>query len=147
MKIILLQNIKGIGNKGEIKEVSDGYAQNALIPKGLAKAATQNALNKITQTKKQLADKAAKDKKRTLSLLEKVNGKTITIKEKLNEKGSLYHALSIKEIVRAAKEQLDVTLKNELFKEKYSLKESGQYVLELESYDTKVQLFLVITSK
>lgn len=147
MKIILLQNVKGIGNKGEIKEVSDGYAQNALIPKGVAKAATQSALNKITQTKKQIANKELQAKKRTLAILEKIHGKTIVIKEKLNEKGSLYHALGLKEIIRAVKEQLSIDTPNDLYAEKYALKESGEYTLELKAYGQTSQLFLVLTGK
>jgi large subunit ribosomal protein L9 len=147
MKIILLQNVKGIGNKGEIKEVSDGYAQNALIPKNLAKAATQSALNKITQGKKQADQKAQQTIKRARATLEKLQAQTIIIKEKLNEKGSLYHSLSLKEIIRAVKEQLSIEVSENFFTEKYALKEAGEYTLELEAYGTTSQLFLVITSK
>jgi large subunit ribosomal protein L9 len=147
MKIILLQNVKGIGNKGEIKEVSDGYAQNALIPKNLAKAATQSALNKITQGKKQADQKAQQTITRARATLEKLQAQTIIIKEKLNEKGSLYHSLGLKEIIRAVKEQLSIEVSENFFTEKYALKEAGEYTLELEAYGTTSQLFLVITSK
>jgi len=147
MKIILLQHVKGIGQKGDITEVSDGYAQNALIPKGLAKAATDTVLNKINQTKMAELDKKEREKQKTLKILESINGKTIIIKEKLNEKGSLYHALGLKEIIRAVNDQLLFSTANTLYAEKYDFKEAGEYTLELEAYNTQAQLFLIITGK
>ena len=93
MKVILLQNVKGKGKKGDVIEVSDGYAQNALLPRKLAKVATTTELNKIAQAEKSLKLKAEKDKEHILRVLNLVNGKTVVIQEKLNEKGSLYLSL------------------------------------------------------
>jgi len=147
MKIILLQHVKGIGKKGDITDVSDGYAQNALIPKGLAKAATNTVLNKIKQVEIVAQNKKDQQKKKTLKTLEVINGKSIIIKEKLNEKGSLYHALGLKEIIRAVHDQLNLSTPNDLYTQKYAFKEAGEYTLELSGYDQKAQLFLIITGK
>jgi large subunit ribosomal protein L9 len=147
MKIILLQHVKGIGQKGDITEVSDGYAQNALIPKGLAKAATITALNKIKQVASIQKLKKEQEKERTIKILETLNGKNIIIKEKLNEKGSLYHALGLKEIIKSIHEQIKLKVSHDLFKEKYAFKEAGEYTLELKAYNTQSQIFLVITNK
>lgn len=147
MKIILTQHIKGIGKKGEVVEVSDGYAQNSLIPKGLAKVATNTALNKIKQAKTAALNKAEREQEKIETTLSLINGKTITIREKLNEKGSLYHALGLKEIIRAVHEQLHLNTPNTLYKEKYAFKEAGKYTLTLEAYNTRSQLFLVIEKK
>ncbi|MFT6829609.1 MAG: large subunit ribosomal protein L9, partial [Candidatus Paceibacteria bacterium] len=125
MKVILLQFVRGVGEKGDIVEVSDGYAQNALMPRGLAKAATNTAVNKIQQDQASQLNKAEKEKERTLDALMNIQGKTVVIKEKLNEKGSLYHALGLKEIIRAVHDQLGISTPNNLYTEKYALKESG----------------------
>jgi len=112
MKIILTQHIKGIGKKGEVVEVSDGYAQNSLIPKGLAKVATNTALNKIKQAKTAALNKAEREQENIETTLSLINGKTITIREKLNKKGTLYHALGLKEIIRDVHEQLHLDTPN-----------------------------------
>lgn len=147
MKVILLQNVKSKGKKGDIIEVPDGYAQNALIPKGLAKVATNSELNKIEQSEKSIKLKAQKDKEHALRILNILQGKTVVIKERLNEKGALYHALGLKEIIKAVHEQIKVSTPNSLYAEKYALKESGEYTLELEAYGEKSSFNLKIESK
>lgn len=147
MKIILLQHVKGIGRKGEITEVSDGYAQNALIPKGLAKVATATEVNKLRlsqSSKKQKEEKEETDIKKALT---SVNGKSITIKEKLTEKGTLYRALGNKDIAKEILEQLAVNIDEELFAEKYALKEQGRYILKLHGRDTDSEVHISIESK
>lgn len=147
MKIILLQHVKGIGKKGEILDVSDGYAQNALIPKGLAQAATNNVLNNLKQSKAAVESKKEREKSRLLKTLTLINGKTVVIKEKLNEKGSLYHALGLKEIIRATHDQLGISTPNNLYTEKYALKASGSYSLNLAAYGEAASFTLTIESK
>jgi large subunit ribosomal protein L9 len=147
MKVILLQFVRGVGEKGDIVEVSDGYAQNALMPRGLAKAATNTAVNKIQQDQASKLNKAEKEKERTLDALMNIQGKTVVIKEKLNEKGSLYHALGLKEIIRAVHDQLGISTPNNLYTEKYALKESGNYTLNLEGYGGKAEFGLTIEQK
>lgn len=147
MKVILLQNIKGKGNKGDIIEVPDGYAQNALVPKKLAKIATNTEVNKIKQAEKSTELKIQKDIEHAHRVLKLINGKNITIKEKLNEKGSLYHALGLKNIIKAIHDELSVTVPEKMFKEKYAFKDSGNYELELASHKDSAIMSLTIESK
>ncbi|MFT7328012.1 MAG: large subunit ribosomal protein L9 [Crocinitomicaceae bacterium] len=147
MKVILLQQIKGKGAKGDIIEVSDGYAQNALLPRGLAKVATNTELNKIKLAEESSKLKTQKDIDHAHRVLGIVNGKNIIITEKLNEKGSLYHALGLKEITKAVHEQLGVSTPSEMYAEKYALKNSGEYTLILESNNQKAEIHLLIESK
>jgi len=147
MKVILLQYVRGVGEKGQIVDVSDGYAQNALIPRGLAKAATNTAVNKIKQAETSKINKAEKEKERILDTLAQIQGKSIVIKEKLNEKGSLYHALGLKEIIKAVHTQIGLSTPNNLYTEKYALKESGNYQLHLEAYGEKAEFTLSIEQK
>ena len=108
MKIILLKYVKGVGHPGEVHEVSDGYAQNSLIPQGLAKVATPTEINNIKLQKQSEVLQAEKQKREVLATLTTINGKTVTLREKLNEKGRLYHALGLKEIIKAVREQLSL---------------------------------------
>lgn len=147
MKVILLQHVKGKGQKGEVIEVSDGYAQNALLPKGLAKVATSTELNKIKQAEKSQELRTEKEKEHALRVLALVAGKSVVIKEKLNEKGSLYHALGTKEITKAIHDQLSITVPKEMYQEKYAIKDSGNYILRLGAHGKNIELNLSIESK
>ena len=147
MKVILLQYVKGIGDKGQICEVSDGYAQNALIPKGLAKVATSTEINKLQQAKKAQVMKEKKEEEQTLNILTQLNGKTVTILEKLNEKGRVYHALGLKEIIKTVQDQLSLNTHEALYIEKYALKEAGEYQIGLKGYGLKANLTVIIKQK
>lgn len=147
MKIILLQHVKGIGRKGEVTEVSDGYAQNALIPKGLAKVATSSEINKLEQSHSAALSKKEKEEKEIIEALNALNGKSIIIKEKLNEKGTLYQTLGLKDIIKAIKNQLGKNITEEVFVEKYALKEKGEYTLELAHNNTLSNIHLEIKDK
>lgn len=110
MKVIFLQDVKGQGKKGEIKEVSTGYANNFLLSKGLAVEATADNLNK-----QKIA--AEGDKRRAAALLteakdlaDKFKDLAITIKTKSGEGGRVFGAVSSKQIADALKEQQKITL-------------------------------------
>ncbi len=144
MKVILLKFVKDLGREGDIIDVSDGYAVNALFPRGLAKQATASVLNKHKMAQKSELLKQEKERQETLKKLAALEGKTITIKEKMNPKGSLYHALGLKEIIRAIYEQHHLSIPNHLFIKKYSFKEAGKYTLELEAFSQKTKCVLIV---
>lgn len=106
MKVIFTQDVKSVGKRGEVKNVSDGYARNFLIPKGVAVVASDAALNHEKDRLKIEAAKFAKildSAKETASGLE---GKSVTVKEKAGESGKLYGKVTSKEIAEAVKSQL-----------------------------------------
>lgn len=147
MKVILLKFVKDRGQAGDIIEVSDGYATNSLFPRGLARQATANILNKHKMAQKSAAAKSEKEEIAGLIKLEKIEGKTIVFEEKLNSKGSLYHALGLKEIIKAIHEQYKISTPNTFFKKKYAFKESGKHTIELEAYGKTVKATVLIESK
>jgi len=106
MKVILLTDIPKVGNKYDVKDFKEGYAQNVLIARGLACLATKAELAKIEDRKKQTQKKKENEIKSFAELIASVGNKVITIKVKANEKGHLFKsvgphdvALAIKEIV------------------------------------------------
>lgn len=101
MKIILLQDVKGQGEKGQVKEVSEGYARNFLIKQGLARIATEGNLKTLDQQNKLEERRKEKEKKDAELLANKLNETTIELKVKAGDNGRLFGAITSKQIVEA----------------------------------------------
>ena len=106
MKVILLQDVKALGKKGDVVNVSDGYARNAIFPKKLGLEATPKNLNDL-KLQNQHADKVAQE---NYEAAEELKDKKITVKMKAGEGGRTFGSVSTKEIAAAAKEQLGMEL-------------------------------------
>jgi large subunit ribosomal protein L9 len=145
MKVLLQQDVKKIGRKGDIVEVSDGFAVNALFPTKKAVQATAQIINEHKTKQRASKDKQEKEKQQTIANLNQLEGKSVTISEKLNAKGTLYHALGSKEIIKAVYNQHNVKINNTVFGEKYNLKEAGEYDINLTAFGVSVTLQLIIT--
>ena len=108
MKVILLQDVKALGKKGDVVNVSDGYARNAIFPKKLGVEANAKNLNDL---KLQNADKVAQENyEAALAMAENLKDKKVTVKMKAGEGGRTFGSVSTKEISAAAKEQLGLEL-------------------------------------
>lgn len=94
MKIILLQDVKGQGKKGEVVDVNEGYARNFLIKKGLAEIATASKLNDINQKKSAADFHKAEEVKATKQLAENLNGKSFTVKIKAGQGGKVFGSVT-----------------------------------------------------
>ncbi len=104
MKVILLQDIEGLGKKYEVKEVADGYARNFLLPKKMAKQATEEALRWLEMQKEIEAEKAEKELKEIEKKVEKLEGLEVIIQVKVGEKGQLFEKVSSQKIADKLKE-------------------------------------------
>ncbi len=110
MKVILLQDVKTLGKKGEIVSVSDGYARNMILPKKLGVEATSKNLNDL-KLQNQHAEKVAQENyEAAVKLAGEIKDKQVTVKIKAGEGGRIFGSVSTKEIAAAAKEQLDLEL-------------------------------------
>lgn len=94
MKVILLQDVKGQGKKGEVIEVNEGYARNFLIKKGFAEAATASKLNDISQKKAAADFHHAEEVKAMRELAKEINGKTFTVKIKAGQGGKVFGSVT-----------------------------------------------------
>lgn len=102
-EVILLQDVKALGKKGEIVNVSDGYARNAILPKKLGVEATTKNLNDL-KLQNQHADKvAAENLEHAKELAEEIGTKKVVVKIKSGEGGRIFGSVSTKEIAQAAK--------------------------------------------
>lgn len=110
MKVILLEDVKSLGKKGEIVNVSDGYARNMLFPKKLGVEATSKNLNDL-KLQNQHADKVAQENyEAAVAFAEELKDKKVTVKMKAGEGGRTFGSVSTKEIAAAAKAQLNLEL-------------------------------------
>jgi large subunit ribosomal protein L9 len=104
MKVILLADIPKVGNKYDVKDFKEGYAQNVLLSKGLACLATKAELAKLEDRKRQIQKKKEEETKSFEDLIATVGNKIITIKAKANEKGNLFKAVGPHDVISAIKE-------------------------------------------
>lgn len=106
MKVILLQDVKSLGKKGEIVEVSEGYARNMLLKKGIGKEATGQNMNDL-KLQKANAEKVARETLEAAQALGKeMEGKTVKVSVKAGEGGRVFGSVSSKEIAEEMKKQL-----------------------------------------
>lgn len=145
MKVILLQDVKKIGKKGDVIEASDGYARNFLFPRKLAQEANASNMhilnNKIENERKQkLAELEAAQK-----LAGELKGKEITIKAKTGESGKLFGAITSKDVAELIKQQHKINIdKKKIVMD--TIKLAGGYEIEVKLYpevSTKMKVIIV----
>ncbi len=133
MKVLLLQDVKAQGKKGEIIEVNDGYARNFLIKKGLAKEATANVVNETNQKNAAEAKKRAEELAQAKEIANKLDKQTISITVKTGENGRLFGAVTGKEISdELAKLGYNIDKKKLVIKD--PIKSIGVYGVEVKIY-------------
>ena len=110
MKGILLQDVKGKGKKGQMLEVSDGYARNFMLPKKLAIEATADAVNTMRMNDKAAAEKAAKERAEALEISKKLREMTLTVTAKGGGAGRLFGSVTNQEIADALKAKSGIAL-------------------------------------
>lgn len=135
MKIILKKDVKNLGRRGDVVTVKTGYFRNYLLPQGFAEFATP-ALLKVAEIRLQTRVQKVEDLKSQASdLHKKLDGKTITLKEKTTDKGSLYAAVSEKEIIEAIKGEFNIELDASHIDLPDHIKQLGEYKVTLKLAD------------
>jgi large subunit ribosomal protein L9 len=101
MKVIFIKDMKGQGKKGEVKEVSEGYATNFLIPRGVARPATDGNMKTLEQQQASEDKRKAQEKEEAQALGKKLEEMTVVLKAKAGEGGRLFGAITSKQIAEA----------------------------------------------
>ena len=138
MKVILLQDVKAQGKKGQMITVSDGYARNFLLPRKLAVEATADALNSKKNADEAAAFHAAEDKKAALALKEKLGKLTVKIAAKAGSNGRLFGSVTTKEVSEALKAQHNIDLPKTRLELSEPIKSFGTYQVKAKLY-TEIQ--------
>lgn len=131
MKVILLQDVKSLGKKGEIVDVNDGYARNFIFKKNLGVEATPKNLNDLKLKKQNDEKVAAENLADAQAFAKELQDKTIEVSIKAGQDGRVFGSVSTKEIATAAKQQLDYDLDKKKMQLKDPIKNIGTYMVPI----------------
>ena len=147
MKVILLKNVPKIGQKYEVKEVSDGHASNFLIPRGLALVANQSALKQVETLKSKDVMEKKVHEDLLLKNLEDLAGVTVHMVESANEQGHLFAGIHKEEIIPALKEQTRLEISPEYIVLEKPIKTTGEHEITVSVQDKTTTFKLLVEAK
>ena len=130
MKVILLQDVKGKGKKGQMLEVSDGYARNFMLPKKLAIEATADAINTMRMNDNAAAEKAARERAEALEISKQLREMTVVVTAKGGGAGKLFGSVTNQEIADALKAQSGIALDKRKIVVSDPIKNVGTYTVQ-----------------
>lgn len=134
MKVILLKDVKGTGKKGQIIEASDGHARNFLIPRKLAKPATDGNVKEQKNIKAKEDERKAKELAEAKALAEKLSSITVELKSKAGDGGRLFGSITTKDIAEALKKQHKIKIDKRKFVLDSAIKELGVKEIDVKVY-------------
>ena len=134
MKVIFLQDVKGTGKKGEIKNVADGYARNMLIPKGLAVEATPTNLTKLEGQKASAQHKIDVEKQAASEAAAKIKDKKVIVKAKAGSNDRLFGSVTASNVADAIKEQFGIAIDKKKITLNTEIKAFGSYKAVIKFY-------------
>jgi large subunit ribosomal protein L9 len=130
MKVILLKNITKIGQKGDVKDLKEGYVRNSLLPRGMAKIATDGELRSLIQKNQKENQYLNAELAKVAAIFKKLDQQIIELIEKKNEKGHLFARVGKDEIIRAVQKSMGVQLDTSWF-DIQPIKEVGDFPVSL----------------
>lgn len=133
MKVIFQQDVKGVGKKGELKNVSDGYARNFLLPKNLAIEATAQAMNEFNNKNAAAAHHKAEEKAEAQAQADKLSGEIVKLSAKAGENGRIFGAVTTKEIAALLTKKYGFSVDKRKITAP-EIKELGSYKIEVKTY-------------
>lgn len=133
MKVILMKDVKGTGKKGDVKEVSDGYAKNFLLKNGYAKVANNSNLNENTLQKDASAYHKEQERLAAVEKAKTIEGKVISLAVKCGENGKVFGSITSKEIAEGFK-NMGIDVDKRKIELGSPIKTSGSYNLEVKLY-------------
>ena len=144
MKVVLLADVKGSGKKGELVNVSDGYARNFLLPRGLAKEANAQAMNELKNAQAAAEHRVQVEKEKAGDAKAKLDGKSVKVTAKAGQGGKLFGSVTSKEIAEAIGQQFGVQIDKRRV-ECADIKAFGTFQCEIKLYTgISAKLFVVV---
>jgi large subunit ribosomal protein L9 len=129
MEVILIKDVKGLGNEGEVVKVADGYARNYLIPKGLALPATKANLRILKAKKETMESKAQKELAAAEKMAKQLEHSGITIRCKAGEGGKLFGSVTAKDVADAVERALGIVIDKRRIELVEPIKAVGSYTV------------------
>lgn len=134
MIVILTKDVKGHGKAGDVVKVSDGYARNLLIPKGLATEATEGNVKNLEKARALNEEKKREELAAAKVLSEKIENNKVTIKTKGGEGGRLFGSITSKDIAEALEKQQNISIDKRKFVLDSPIKQTGVFEIEVKVY-------------
>ncbi len=148
MKVIFLLDVPGAGKKGDIKDVSDGYARNFLLKKNFARMIDAAGIKNIKEQEEKNKKKMVNELRNSQKTAAKLDGESVSIAGKVNEKGILYAAIKPDEIVAAIKKEHKIEVAPEKIIIENPIKELGEHTITVEfGHGLKAELIVIISEK
>lgn len=144
MKVILLKDVRGVGQHSEVKNVADGYALNFLFPQKLAEAATEDKVKEIAGKKAEREAEATKAEEELAAKILRLRGKRVVLSSRATEKGGLFKAIAAKDVAHAIKAEHDIDLPEESVTFPEHIKTTGEHTALLSSKTQKIELNISI---
>ena len=135
MKVILLENVKGVGKKDEIINANDGYARNFLFPKNLAIEANSTNLSKLKSKQDSASFKKSEEKKNAEEIKEKLSKIVLKINVKAGENGKIFGGVTAKEISEQLKKQYNYNIDKKKIDIKETIKTIGMFTIDLKLFE------------
>ena len=144
MKVILKQDVKGLGKKGELVNASDGYARNFLFPKGLAAEANAQAMSEFKNKQQAEKYRIETETATAKAAAERISGKTIRIAAKAGQNGKLFGSVTSKEIAEKVRDEFGIeTDKRKIIVD--DIKQFGTYEFEIKLYQgISAKLYVIV---
>lgn len=147
MKVILMQDVEGLGKKYEVKEVKDGHARNFLIPEKIAKAATKQAIKWLESQKEVIEKETEEDLKKAQELASHLDGLEVAIGVKVGDEGQLFESINNQKIAEKIKE-LGFEVKKTQIKLTHPIKELGEHTVNINlDHNLEVEIKLIISAE
>ena len=134
MKVILLQDVKSLGKKGELVEASDGYARNYLLPRKIAREANAQALNEYKNAENSKNFKIATQKAQAEQQKKMLEGKKFVMTAKAGQGGRLFGSITAKQVAEEIKKQYNIVIDKRKVVLECDIKEFGTYKAEVKLY-------------
>ena len=148
MKVIFNTDVRGQGKKGEMKEVSDGYARNYLMPRGLASPATADAVNALKLKEKAKAAQMAKEKAAAEENAKRLSGVVVQISARAGQGGRLFGAVTSQEIAEALREQHGIEIEKNKIVQAEPIKQFGSDEVKAKlGYEVSGTINVLVTEK
>ncbi len=144
MKVLFLKDVGGVGRRDEVKDVSDGFAMNSLIPRGQAIQATPERLKEWESRKKVRAASAAEEDAQWANLVRHLHGANITVSARANEQGTLYQQLSMDAIAEGLKHEYGVDVPPDALALNAPIRSVGESHVELRRGEHRARFMVTV---
>lgn len=134
MKIILLEDVKKLGKKGDLVDVADGYARNYLFPRDLAEEATAGKIKQLKQEKAALEDRKEKEKEQAQEIAEILSKSEVSLKVKSGDQGKLFGSVTTKDISEALKKQCKIEVDRRKIELSEPIKTLGEHKVDIKLF-------------